>query len=936
MQQTFRARPSRGTSFIGRVLTAAAAVALAVTGALALAGPARASTAGDAVVISEVYGGGGNSGAAYDRDFIELYNPTDASISLSGMSVQYRSATGTTNPSGVTALSGSIGPKGYYLVAEASGGANGVALPTPDVTGSFNMSATTGTVFLVNQTGVLTAPPTGSVTGNTAIADLVGFGTSNTYEGALAPSPSAATSIARDAAGKDTDANSADFTAAAGTPGVAPGGTEPPPTTATIEEIQGSTDASPYAGQTVTTDGVVTAAYPTGGFNGFYLQAAGTGGDLDLATHARSDGIFVFSSAAAAAVHVGDHVEVTGKVAEFNGLTEIAPASAADVTVLATPAPEVKPAVVPLPATAAQRETLEGMLVSLQGPFTVADNYTLNQYAEISLASGSEPLWQPTEIADPHDPAAVAAVVADNAARKITLDDGATTNFFTTAKNTALPWLTQDHEIRVGAPATFTAPMVLDYRNALWKLQPTAQLTAAGSPPVSFGHDRTDAPGPVGGDVQVASFNVLNYFPTTGADYVAAGGSCTFYDDRAGNHITVDDCGPTGPRGAADDVNLARQQAKIVHAINGLGADVVSLEEIENSAKFGEPRDAAVGTLVDALNADAGAGTWAFVPTPASAGDQTDEDVIRTAFIYRTSVVRPVGESVIDDAPEFDNARDPLAQGFQPVGRTSASRFLVIVNHFKSKSSGPDDGTGQGSSNPARIAQAQQLVTFADQAEATFGTDRVFLSGDFNSYTREDPMEVLYAAGYTDIGSAEHPHEHTYLFGGVVGSLDHVLASSAAMGTVTGAHVWNINSVEPVALEYSRYNYNATDFYDDSPFRASDHDPLVVGLDTSAAAVATTTAADVSPDPVPVAKKDTEPGVVTVQVASANDTVDAGTVEVYDGSTLLGTATVSSSGVATITLPAYKHKGAHTLTVRYLGTALFQASQTTVGFTVGK
>jgi 5'-nucleotidase len=75
---------------------------------------------------------------------------------------------------------------------------------------------------------------------------------------------------------------------------------------------------------------------------------------------------------------------------------------------------------------------------------------------------------------------------------------------------------------------------------------------------------------------------------------------------------------------------------------------------------------------------------------------------------------------------------------------------------------------------------------------------------------------------------------------------------------------------------------------------------------------------------------------VTVQVASANDTVDAGTVEVYDGSTLLGTATVSSSGVATITLPAYKHKGAHTLTVRYLGTALFQASQTTVGFTVGK
>ena len=78
--------------------------------------------------------------------------------------------------------------------------------------------------------------------------------------------------------------------------------------------------------------------------------------------------------------------------------------------------------------------------------------------------------------------------------------------------------------------------------------------------------------------------------------------------------------GELGPRGAADDEDLARQQAKIVSAINGLGADVVSLEEIENSAKFGQDRDAAVCTLVDALNAQAGAGTWAFVPTPGDGG----------------------------------------------------------------------------------------------------------------------------------------------------------------------------------------------------------------------------------------------------------------------------------------------------------------------------
>jgi len=322
------------------------------------------------------------------------------------------------------------------------------------------------------------------------------------------------------------------------------------------------------------------------------------------------------------------------------------------------------------------------------------------------------------------------------------------------------------------------------------------------------------------------------------------------------------------------------------------------------------------------------------VPSPSGIGDQADEDVIRTAFIYRTALVRPVGESVVDNAPEFDVARDPLAQAFRPVGRTSASEFVVVVNHFKSKGSGPDDRTGQGNSNPQRVAQAQQLVTFADQMKKHFGTDRLFLSGDFNAYTQEDPIKVLRDAGYTDIGSTESPGEHTYLFDGVVGSLDHVLANQAALGTVTGAHVWNINSVEPVALEYSRYNYNVTDFYAADPFRASDHDPLLVGLDTSADPVATTTSADVSPDPVLTAKKDRENGVVTVQVTSPRDVVDAGTVEVHDGGVLVGSGPVSSDGVATITLPAYKHKGQHTLTVRYVGTDLYAASSTTVTFEV--
>ncbi|WP_458933126.1 hypothetical protein, partial [Enterococcus faecium] len=86
--------------------------------------------------------------------------------------------------------------------------------------------------------------------------------------------------------------------------------------------------------------------------------------------------------------------------------------------------------------------------------------------------------------------------------------------------------------------------------------------------------------------------------------------------------------------------------------------DVVSLEEIENSAQFGKDRDAALSTLVSALNAAAGSEQWAFVPSPAVL--PASEDVIRTAFIYKKGIVVPVGDSVILDDAAFANARQPL------------------------------------------------------------------------------------------------------------------------------------------------------------------------------------------------------------------------------------------------------------------------------------
>ncbi|MDY7542445.1 ExeM/NucH family extracellular endonuclease [Cryobacterium sp. 5B3] len=843
-------------------LAFASIVGVSLVAAPLLAVPAMASTAGTGIVISEAYLNGGSAGASYLNKFVELYNPTDAAVDLAGTSLQYRSPAGTANPTGLLALTGSIPGKGHYLIQGNSNAANGAVLPTPDASLAFSFGASGGTLFLVNQATALTAPATGSLVNDPAIIDLLGYGSSTTFETAAAPAASVTTSLGRTGE-LDTDSNAADFVAGAPTPTNAAASTPTPTPTATdtptpiptptatatpaptatptappvaaipISAIQGTGAASELVGTTVTTLGVVTAAYPTGGLAGFSLQTAGTGGAIDPATHTASDAVFVYTGTVAAPVSIGDYVSVTGAVTEYFGLTELTLAAPADlVTLDKTGIVAPQPATVTLPTTDAAREPLEGMLLAPQGAFTVTNNYSTNQYGEIGLAAGTTALVTPTATARPGT-AEYTAAVAANAARAVTLDDGATTNYLATAnKAKPVPYLSTDSPVRIGAAVTFTRPVIFDFRNSTWKLQPTAELvpaTAAAVQPATFANTRTDAPRAVGGDIRLATFNVLNYFPTTGDSLTG----CTYYSDRAGTPITVNS--GCDARGAATAVSLGRQQAKIVTAINALGAQVVTLEEIENSARFGKDRDAALSTLVDALNTAAGSAVWAFVPSPAAL--PASEDVIRTGFIYKTAAVETVGSSSILDAPAFANARQPLAQAFRMVGDTGSS-FLAIVNHFKSKGSGTgvdaDQGDGQGASNASRVNQATALVGFADTLKTDTGISRVFLTGDFNAYDQEDPIKVITDAGY--LSQETKSGEYTYAFGGAVGSLDHVFASPEANADVTDVDVWNINSVESVALEYSRYNNNVTDFYRADAFRSSDHDPAVVGLKLASAA----------------------------------------------------------------------------------------------------
>ena len=118
------------------------------------------------------------------------------------------------------------------------------------------------------------------------------------------------------------------------------------------------------------------------------------------------------------------------------------------------------------------------------------------------------------------------------------------------------------------------------------------------------------------------------------------------------------------------------------------------------------------------------------------------------------------------------------------------------------------------------------------------GAKAVVLAGDFNSYAKEDPLDVLSAAGYTNAEQHFGHGEYSYSFSGLSGSLDHVLVNADALKRTTGADVWNINSGESLALEYSRWNYHGTDFHAPDAYRSSDHDPVVVGL-TAASPVET-------------------------------------------------------------------------------------------------
>jgi hypothetical protein len=178
---------------------------------------ARAS-GGDSLVVGEVYAAGGNSGAAYADDYVELFNQGASSVAVDGWTLQYASASSTSWQA--TALSGTIPAGGHYLVQLASGGANGAALPAADATGTSNLAATGGKVALVDDATALSCGASaGSCSAVSGLEDLVGYGSAADYEGSgAAPAGNATNAVARTDSCTDTEDNAADFATAAPDP----------------------------------------------------------------------------------------------------------------------------------------------------------------------------------------------------------------------------------------------------------------------------------------------------------------------------------------------------------------------------------------------------------------------------------------------------------------------------------------------------------------------------------------------------------------------------------------------------------------------------------------------------------------------------------------------------------------------------------------------
>jgi uncharacterized protein len=775
----------------------------------ALLAPAQANAISPDVVVSEVYGAGGNSGAVLQNDFVELYNRGPTTVPLTGKSVQYASAAGSGNFTVISTLSGDLEPGQRALVA-ASGGANGDPLPKPDFTGSTAMAAGAGKVALVDQTAAL--PCNGSSDAcnpaeRALIRDLVGYGSTATFfEGA---GPTANTSTTQSANRKgggsiDTDNNNLDFELAAPTPrnrtGEGPGEQEPVPgTPSRIHDVQGAQHISPLRGQRVEVPGVVTATSSSG----YWIQDPNA--DDDPRT---SEGIFVFRGTGVA---VNDSVVVTGDVSEFRPgtgqltLTELSNTFAVPNGPDATIAPAlVGPGGLSVPTTVIENdasnvedpagndfdpqqdgidfhESLEGMLVQIDAPEAVGPTNGFGETATV-----------PAGIGGPFTPrGGIYVTPEDFNPERLIFDDV----------------VAEVPDVNTGDAFKGPVNAVVDYAFGNYKYYPTSTPAR-----IDRGLQREVTEEPRANQLAIASMNVENLDGLDAQSKYDELASIVVDNLRSPDILAVEEIQdndgapdpPPNPPNTSTDATVTYK--RFISSITAQGGPAYEYRQIDpeyNKDGGEQPGNIRVGFL---YRTDTGV---EFVDRRGgTATNETDVEATRKGARLTFSPGRLLADDPDEDPSTFASSRKPLAAEFLWKGRT----VFAVANHFNSK--GGDDplfGTRQPpvqSSTIQRHKQAEILGGFVEDILAADPRAAVAVMGDFNDFQFSETLGILEHSGLANLMETLPENEqYSYVFDGNSQVLDQILVSNELM------------TPKP---EYDSVHVNA-EFTD----QASDHDPQV-------------------------------------------------------------------------------------------------------------
>jgi predicted extracellular nuclease len=808
-----------------------------------------------AIVVRQIYGGGSNANAPYAYDFIELFNRSGATVSLSGWSLQYASATGTghfgATASQLTELPNIVLEPGQsFLVQEAGSGTVGSSLPTPDFIDPtpINLSASAGKVVLVRtpiSLGCNGSTATCSAEADALIVDLVGYGTANYAEGQAAVATDNSHSLVRESGGcNDSNLNANDFSLSAPNPrnsqealapcqpnggaggsggtgsgtvgGATSGGTtsavggttthstEPGPIR--ISDIQGRAHRSPLEGTVVSrVPGVVTVVRS----DGFFMQSMTS--DADPAT---SEGVFVFTSSKPR-VLPKDSVLVTGTVSEYRPGCNNCGASSSSYSNLST-TEIARPTEI----------TVIGQEASLP-PFT-----NIGQ-------SGRVP---PTEVIDKDGVADVESPQANfNPIRDgidfyeslegmlVEVNDavvvGPTNSFgelpviadsgsYATSRSSRGGVIVKENDFNperiildsdvmptANVGDTFTSPVegVLEYSYGNYKVTITGSLPTL--KPSDNAKESTNLGKREANEIDVASLNVENLNLKDPDEKFSKLAQIIVQNLGSPDIVTLEEV--QDDSGASDDGTVAAGQTigKLTDAIIAAGGPQYDHRSIdpENDQDGGESGGNIRVVFLFRIDGD-----LAFVDR-AGANATTANSVVGSEGEPRLAFSPGRLEAT---NPAFANSRKPLAAEFQFNGQT----LFVIGNHFNSKGGDtPLFGRFQPpvlSSEQQRLAQARIVADFVKSITAVDSNAKIVVLGDLNDFEFSAPVKTIEAVNMTALISTLPENErYTYVYEGNSQALDQVLVSPSLLSTLQDFDVVHVNS----------------EFAD----QVSDHDPAV-------------------------------------------------------------------------------------------------------------